>query len=387
MEIIGSIDQDELWRRVSSRSTSRVLAADVLRMFDRPGEHRAYVERANEIARKIESIDTPIIVDGVDFGPLFVARLADYARVHLRGRIRNVVRIRRYLEKMRPLGILLADEYNRTDWLGAARAEAIPTFAVQHGGIQRRHPGYIHRSRPKGLTLPDRTFLFGDWERRLLLGASVYREEELRVSGSPRLDLVRTEVSAERDAVRRELGIDPTRRMLVLSTTWGQLARRFHFTVTLARLFDRPIGNVHLVIKLHPGESDDGLYRKVIEGVAAARGFDPVPISIVHRVDLYRLLAAADAHLGVFSTVITEAVFTGTPNLLASCVRPSDLLGYVEAGVAVPVRDGAELEEALRSGAGRSDQATRDAFVRDHFEPGTASRKIRDDLAGWLRPS
>jgi hypothetical protein len=385
MEIIGSIDQDELWQRVSPRSASRVLAADVLRMFDRPGEHRAYVERAEAIATQIESIDTPIVVDGIDFGPLFVARLADYSRLHLRGRIRHVVRIRRLLEKIRPLGILLADEYNRTDWLGAARAQGVPTIAVQHGGIQRRHPGYIHRSRPPGLTLPDRTFLFGDWERRLLVGSSVYHQDELRVSGSPRLDLVREEVTADRDAVRRELGLEPTNRMLVLSTTWGQLARRFHFMVTLARLFDRPIRDVHLVIKLHPGEPDDGLYRRVIEGVAAASGFDPVPLSVVHRVDLYRLLAAADAHLGVFSTVITEAVFTGTPNLLAACVRPSDLLGYVEAGVAFPVRDGAELEEALRTGAGRSDQASRDAFIRDHFEPGNASRKIGDDLVAWLR--
>jgi hypothetical protein len=387
MEIIGSIDQDELWKRISPRSASRVLAADILRLFDRPGEHRAYVERADEIARQIESIDTPILVDGVDFGPLFVARLADYARTHLRGRIRSVTRIRRFLEKVRPAGILLADEYNRTDWLGAARAEAVPTFAVQHGGIQRRHPGYIHRRRPSGLSLPDRTFLFGDWERRLLLEASVYREDELRVSGSPRLDVVRDGVTADTDAVRRELGIEPTSRMLALSTTWGPLARRFHFTVTLASLFDRPMRDVHLVIKLHPGEPDDGLYRRVIEGVAAARGFEPVPISVVHRVDLYRLLAAADAHLGVFSTVITEAVFTGTPNLLAACVRPSDLLGYVEAGVAYPVRDGAELEEALRSGAGRSEQAARDAFVRDHFEPGNASRKIRDALVDVLRPA
>ena len=385
MEIVGSIDDEELWKRLSPRSASRVLAADVLSRFDRPGEHRGYVERAEAIATSIEAIDAPLVVRGVDLGPLLISRLAEYARSHLRGRIRNVVRIRRFLSQMKPTGILLADEYNRTDWLGAARAEHVPTFAVQHGGIQRRHPGYIHRSRPGALTLPDRTFLFGEWERRLLLEASVYTADEVRVSGSPRLDLVRDEATAQRDVVRGELGIDPGRQMLVLSTTWGQLARRFHFMVTLARLFDRPMPGVHLVIKLHPGEPDDGVYRRLIQGIAAAGGFDPVPMTVVHRVDLYRLLAAADAHLGVFSTVITEAVFAGTPNLLAACVRPSDLLGYVDAGVAVPVRDGAELAEALSTDAGRTESAAREAFVRDHFEPGNASRRIRDDLLHWLQ--
>jgi hypothetical protein len=144
--------------------------------------------------------------------------------------------------------------------------------------------------------------------------------------------------------------------------------------------------NVHLVIKLHPGEPEDGIYRRLIDGVAAARGFEPPPISVVHRVDLYRLLAAADAHLGLYSTVITEAVVTGTPNLLAACVRPSDLLGYVEAGVATPVRDGGELLAALASADSLTTPEARDAFLRDHFEPGSASRRISSELVGWLGP-
>jgi hypothetical protein len=107
-------------------------------------------------------------------------------------------------------------------------------------------------------------------------------------------------------------------------------------------------------------------------------------MTVVHRIDLYRLLAAADAHLGLYSTVITEAVFTGTPNLLAAAIQPRDLLGYVEAGVAIPVRDGEEMLQALASGAGRSTSEAREAFVRDHFEPGNASRRITEELVAWL---
>ena len=67
----------------------------------------------------------------------------------------------------------------------------------------------------------------------------------------------------------------------------------------------------HLVVTLHPTEADEGPYRAVIEAVAERAGFRPPPITIVQDVDLYDLLRAADAHLGVRSTVLTEAVVVG----------------------------------------------------------------------------
>jgi hypothetical protein len=102
-------------------------------------------------------------------------------------------------------------------------------------------------------------------------------------------------------------------------------------------------------------------------------------------VDLYRLLAASDAHLGVHSTVLTEAVAAGTLNLLADTLAGADLLGYVEAGVAVPVRDGGDLLGALdRRAELLPSDAARRAFLDAHFEPGDGARRIALDLVAWL---
>ena len=76
---------------------------------------------------------------------------------------------------------------------------------------------------------------------------------------------------------------------------------------------------------------------------------------------------------------------TGTPNLLADHVRNADLLGYVDAGVATPVRTGADLLQALD--ARRDPETTgaaRQRFLDDHFEPGSASERIAADLLAWL---
>ena len=50
--------------------------------------------------------------------------------------------------------------------MAAARA-GVPVFALQHGVLYPTHPGYPDRRDPR-LVLPSRTFVFGDYERRVL---------------------------------------------------------------------------------------------------------------------------------------------------------------------------------------------------------------------------
>ncbi len=384
VDIKASTADPEAWSRLVGAAGRRTIPGDLLGALgaDPPAERmRADAEGA---ARSIRSRPVELRIVGVDLGPLLAEHVADWAATHLGRRRRDVARIRALLRRVHPAGILLADEYHRQDWLAAAGAEGIPVAAVQHGVIYRWHNGYIHSSRPAQLRLPDRTYVYGQWERDLLTTTSVYRPDEVVVGGSPRLDLV-DPAAVDPGGLRAELGVAPDERLVVLSGTWGPMYRRFHYPIALAHLFDRPLDRIHLVVKLHPSERDEGPYRRILEGLAAAGGFAPPRITVVQAVDLYRLLAAADAHLGIHSTLLTEAVATGTPNLLAAGLEAADLLGYVEAGVAIPVRNADDLRAALelpRATAVR--EAERHAFLRRHFEPGDASGRIAADLLGWL---
>ncbi|HEX2756187.1 MAG TPA: CDP-glycerol glycerophosphotransferase family protein, partial [Candidatus Limnocylindrales bacterium] len=332
-----------------------------------------------------DSLDSPIDAFGIDLGPLLASEVATVASRWLPGMTGSIDRIERFIKRIKPAAIVLADEYHRQDWMAAARAAGIPVAAVQHGMIYPHHNGYIHAARPDSLRLPQRTFVFGRWERDLLREASVYRDDEVIVGGSPRLDLVAPDPTA-RARIRAELGIADDERVVLVSGTWGGLYRRFHYPIALAALMDRPLPGVHIVVKLHPGEPDEGPYRRIIEGVAAARGFTPPRITIIQSIDLYRLLAASDVHLGIHSTVLTEAVVTRTPNLLADGLAGADLLGYVPAGVALSVRDGASLLAALdAAAAGVLTEADAAAFTDAHFEPGSASERIAANLETWLR--
>jgi hypothetical protein len=232
--------------------------------------------------------------------------------------------------------------------------------------------------------LPDRTYVFGRWEKRLLVERSVYRSPEVVVAGSPRLDLGRDGAADGREAVRSELGVASRDRMLVVSTTLAPAARRFGIAPLVAAVLDRPLPDVHLVFKLHPGEIEDDLYSRLVSALGMSRGFETPPVTVVKEIDLYRLLGAADGHLGLYSTVLTEAVVVGTRNFVGAISRSADLLGYVEAGVARPVHNGADLLAGLD--APPPDPEARRRFVEEHFEPGSASGRIRDDLLAWLAP-
>jgi hypothetical protein len=350
------------------------------------------------VIEALAEADLPALaIDGVDIGPALAARVQEAASDWVLKAVPLEWRVGRLLAALKPKAVLMTHEGIRSAWLVAARRAGVRTFAVQHGMLYPTHPGYCHRRDPT-VTLPDRTFVFGDYERAVLLEHGGYLPDEVAVSGSPRIDLARPSTSRvervlqrsvgrvlgkrtgdDRRAVRAALGVSSQDRMLVISTAYGTLLRRFHLAHMIERVLGGPLPGVHLVFKLHPGESDDGPYRDLVEGLARAGAYRPPPITIIKEIDLYGLLAAADAHLGFHSTVLTDAVVVGVPNLIAIVQAYSDPLGYVSAGVAVPVSDVDEVRSAIHSPP-HMDPAARESFLRLHFREGDASRRIVADI-------
>ncbi len=336
-----------------------------------------------------ETASPALRVAGMDLGPALRIEVRRLASASASAHQRLRPRVDALLTELRPAAVLMTHEGLRATWLLSASRLEIPTFAVQHGIIYPTHPGYRHPRQP-GLALPSNTFVSGPYERRTLLEVGGYEPDEVTVSGSPRLDLDRDvqgahrsgdwSAVADRRLVRQELGVADDDRLLVVSTLFDPFIRWSHLTHMLDRLLGGPLPRVHVVFKLHPGETDEGPYRALLTGLAAAGGYEPPPISVIRAIDLYRLLRAADAHLGMHSTVLTDAVVVGTPNLLATVDAHTDILGYVDAGVARPVDDVTDLLAALDD-PWPLDPAARQAFLDDHFRSGDASALIADTIA------
>jgi hypothetical protein len=338
-------------------------------------------QEAATIASGIAKLhDIPLVVGGVDLGPAFTRRVAGQAKWFTRQRL-AMASAERYLTHLGIKAVFTGWESARTSWLGAARRSGIPSVAVQHGVIYPNSPDYSRPSHP-ALVKPDVTCVFGEYERELLIREGGYDPGAVVATGSPRSnpDSAVISLSAdERSAVRRSLGVADGDRMLVISTARHTVGDEIHSMAMVARLLDGPTPGVHMVFKLHPEEVEHEQYQELLTGLARAAGYAPPPVTIVRDIDVYRLLRAADAHLGQYSTVLTDAVLTGTPNMIAVGQASADVIGLVDAGVATPVRTPDDVR-AFMADPRPAAQEARERFLEAHYRSGDAVDRIAEAI-------
>jgi hypothetical protein len=330
-----------------------------------------------DLAGRLSGIeDVPLPVGGADFGPTLVRILAGLDKWFARQR-RELLVAERVLETLRPRVLLTGWEASRTAWLEAARAQGVPTVSIQHGVIYPNSPDYYRRPGP-GLVRPTVMCVYGAYERRLLVEECGYPPHEVVATGSPRVMSGAAAAPADPEAralLRRSIGVGDGEQLLMITGARHAVGEGLVSTTVYAGLLAGELPGVHLVVKLHPEEDQGDHYAALIDGLAAAGGYRPPPVTVVRHIDLFQLLRAADAHLGIYSTVLTDGVVAGTPTMVAVGQAWADLIGYAAAGVAQPVATVDDVRSFMRSPWMPSAEV-REAFLSEHFEPGDGAARI-----------
>jgi hypothetical protein len=336
---------------------------------------------SRSIAADLASRQVPAFdVAGCDIAPAVVELAATYAGPWLDERRQWYHLAGRFLDELRPRAMLIDREGTRVPWIAAAQERGIPVISVQHGMIYPGNPEYFAPRQPGSLR-PNRTCVFGPYERNLLVDGAGYESAEVVVTGSTRVagpGLAPMDPGT-RDAVRRELGVATGDRLLLVSAAHNPMGEMFTACM-LATALDGPLSGVHVVVKLHPQDQAAPDYVGLFAGMAAAGGYDAPPVSVVRDIDLLQLLAAADAHLGHSSTVLTDAVAAGLPNMLAVGQAHADPIGHVLGGVAVAVRSADDVRAFMADPRAPSPEA-RAAFLEAHFLPGDAAGCMADVIS------
>jgi len=281
---------------------------------------------------------------GVAFADLAVPDLAATLLLQLPWAVRSYEELAAALRALRPAAVVLYAE--SSGWgraaLAACRAASVPTVAVQHGIIYPKYFSYRHGPGEQDCPRPDRTAVFGEAARRLLVEMGGYEPQGLVVTGSPKFDdLLASARGRDRGRVRARLGAAEGDRLVLVASRYRgirstnpAIGPAFPRLVRALAEMDGVLG----VVKPHPAEPA-AVYEPDLRGARRVRVVAP-------GTDLLELLHAADALVTVESLSAVEALVLGLPVLVLN--MPTNLRALVDEGLALGVAAGDDPAPALR---------------------------------------
>jgi glycosyltransferase involved in cell wall biosynthesis len=297
-----------------------------------------------------------------------------------------------FIRREKPDVVMLVGDqgvYGRC-FLAAAQALGVPTVGVQSRVISKDDRQYAHRAgavpatgRFVGTTLcpiPDRTAVFGELTRNILIGAGGYPEDGVVVTGQPSDDLLnamREDGARERICRRLNISAEATLVVLAIQTRTGLSHEHNVKLVRNGLEAIREFPEHRLLVKFYPGE-EPPLRRRI----AREKGLLD-EIVLAKAVNLFDLLQACDLLITSCPTVALEAMLFGKPVVVIETPGAGEMMSYAEVGAAVCVTDAGQLVSVIRSVL--TDEAVRRRldegrarFVAGHLHPrdGNAARRV-----------
>lgn len=258
-------------------------------------------------------------------------------------------------KRKRPKAILIYNEAGalRYPAVVAAKKLGIPVIAIQHGIIYEGHPYYFHipaniagEGDYINFVLPDKTCVYGNYEKNLLKTYGSFPAEKIVVTGAPRYDSLFKKISKQNDDVFRRYRIPRGKKYLLWATqTHDKIMSSSGENIVNAEAVFSQMSSMegwYLIIKLHPGEDQKAkLYRKMSKKYG-------LKVTIIGRdADLYDILKVVDAVIIKNSTVGMEAIFAGKPVLLLNIVKSHSLMTYTDYGFDLIVERAEDIKNIL----------------------------------------
>ncbi len=264
----------------------------------------------------------------------------------------------------------------------------VPVLVLQHGAVSMDMGGFHVMPLEGG-----RQAVWGNLPREWHLHRGKTPESQV-VTGNPGFDAIAAGWDAPSEEVRRRLGIDPQKGLILLATEWlsgtSSLAtvedeEKFirHTLRALKRFPDHKV-----VVKLHPGYQP--AYERLVRAIAAREG---VAVTLA-KTGLWDLLASSDVVIISSSTVGLEAMILGRPVVVVHTYQGAEEVPYVASGAALGASQPEEIAEAVEralhdAGAGEAMARARETFVPAYAskQDGLASERVAQLIRRMIQES
>lgn len=216
------------------------------------------------------------------------------------------------LNKIKPKVVILTVSYGRgiSPIIEVCKNMGIPVVELQHGTISRYHTGYSFPNVKKLKRFPDYFLTFGDYWKHIV---------DLPIPGNQIISAGYPFFEMEVAKYKNE----PVKDQIVFISqgTIGKEMSKF-----AAKLQSRNDFNMDIIYKLHPGEYDrwEQEYPWLVDSGMRVVSDDSEPV--------YRLLAQSKAIVGVYSTLVYEALGLGLRTFLLDLPGVEYMEELIESG-------------------------------------------------------
>lgn len=230
--------------------------------------------------------------------------------------------VERLFDQHRPLLVVCANPglvFSEVPLMRTARRRGVPCMV-----IDASWDNFTNKLLP--VRQADRLVVWNNLMKEQAVTLHGYQPEAVRVTGAPQFDAhFKPQVRATRDEFFRRIGADPSRQLIVVTTTPRSLYRHHdHVLRTLSAAIENgPLANAQVLVRLHPRDevaayeafahtphvTIEKPFRSTVT-VADGLAIDVMP---EHQRHLGDTLCHADVVVNVASTITIEACIFDTP--------------------------------------------------------------------------
>ena len=199
-----------------------------------------------------------------------------------------------------------------------AKKFKVRTIGLQHGMWGIVPPEYLHKSiqnkeNPLGNPIPDRTFVFGEYERNILTNIGYYPSDNVMVAGNPTVSNVeKIKKILNKKKILSKLNIPEKKIVFVPLTYRLHYARNNNSELLLLNLLYEKFKNDHekiFLIRPHPGDLFD---QKKLNEMCPSKNF------VCSKSSIFEDIFISDVVVLTYSTVGLESSLFDKPVLYVS---------------------------------------------------------------------
>lgn len=300
---------------------------------------------------KNKELEKIIMCDGVSIYQVLKHNLRSYFFDDfnsLMSAARNIEIGKKILEGYGIHATLCIDENDAAMFLVfASNMNKIPSLGLQHGVITPLGSiAYNHSEEDlhkyKGnlsCHLADRTAVYGNYFKKLLIKWGNYPADMIVVTGQPRMDIVfENKKTYSKGILYKRLGINRNDKLIIYATEFMGDESKIALSALIRAL--KQLKNVKLLVKLHPAD-DKVMYVSLLKELK----YDAI---ISRDIDLYELIICSDLLISIQSTVILESLALGTPVIQLNLLEKYNVFGEEANKVIKRVTNEKDLHDTIK---------------------------------------